>query len=410
MIAKRIDRTDKGNLKIYIKNLMEYISKPHNKYLIEKCVLYNNVNFCHDDVKSQIDELHDNVVSTVARYGNNPISHWVISFDKTDNVKKDNVKDIVQIFLQDLGYSEHQYVYGVHADTNNFHIHIATNRVGLETDKLLREGKGWHKKESRKSCCRIEKKYGFLLHDNSKTFAIDDLETFTVKSEYTGEIITRERAIVLNKPKSEITKEILKNGAYWYEMRTGLKSQQRVLQEILSTIYDKISTHNKFGDVYNLLAKKGVTTSVVMHGNRPYLTFSLDGINFEKASNVCANFTAENIAKLTGSTYRKPRASTLKTANRIRKLLLSQTVEDASKGDFSKLNVKYKIKEPVGKEPAGKELSEKEKYIFTHTKEIANMHLMQMEYLRNRHKNKNKINNIIQQEPKVNPYVSTFKI
>ena len=69
-------------------------------------------------------------------YGQNEgkmIQHFILSFDFTDNISLDEAVD--------LGYSvcglypDYQFVFGVHINTDNLHIHWVMNPVNLQTGK-----------------------------------------------------------------------------------------------------------------------------------------------------------------------------------------------------------------------------------------------------------------------------------
>jgi len=341
MISKMIPKNKASqSLRSYAKAIIDYISNPQNTDTKEKCILYGSKNMLNDSPNLQIDEMINAVLGTIGKNEASPLVHRVLSFHEsdinTDKNKPDiiekfmgNIPDIVEKFMFDLGYNDHQYVFGVHADTTNMHIHILSNRMDLLTGKKLQEGQGWWKNESRKACCRIEREYNLQTEANSKFIVCDKVEDFMITSNITGEVVKRTRPVIIRKPKSD--KENLENklrtGAIWEELRTGFKSKQRVMQEILSNFYTNIDIKMKFGDVYRELAKIGIECGIVKHGQSKHITFSLDGLHFEKASQVCPDFTVKNIEKLTGSGFRNPRPKLAEVATHFRKDIVKQPVE-----------------------------------------------------------------------------------
>lgn len=60
--------------------------------------------------------------------------HLIISF-RDEHPPLDVLKDIESEFAKALGYAEHQRIVGTHVNTDNFHMHIAINKIHPETLK-----------------------------------------------------------------------------------------------------------------------------------------------------------------------------------------------------------------------------------------------------------------------------------
>ena len=69
---------------------------------------------------------------------NDKTYHLILSFrpGEEDDLKGKDLRAIAKRFVDDLGFGEHQYVAGAHKNTNNFHLHVAINRVHPETLKV----------------------------------------------------------------------------------------------------------------------------------------------------------------------------------------------------------------------------------------------------------------------------------
>jgi hypothetical protein len=89
--------------------------------------------------------------------------HLVVSFRPGDQAKLDDaaLKDIAASFATALGYGEHHYVAGTHVNTDNFHMHIAFNKVHPLTLKAISPYKDFQKLEATSRA--MERKYGLTV-------------------------------------------------------------------------------------------------------------------------------------------------------------------------------------------------------------------------------------------------------
>lgn len=55
--------------------------------------------------------------------------HLIVSFRHDETPTSKEVKEITSMYVDALGYGEHQYVAGTHTNTENFHIHVAINKI-----------------------------------------------------------------------------------------------------------------------------------------------------------------------------------------------------------------------------------------------------------------------------------------
>ncbi|WP_296992338.1 TraI/MobA(P) family conjugative relaxase [Thalassospira sp. UBA1131] len=89
--------------------------------------------------------------------------HLVVSFRSGDQDKltKDDLMAIEAEYAKALGYADHQRVAGTHINTDNFHMHIAFNKVHPETLKVITPHRDFRilAKVSRE----MEKKYGLTI-------------------------------------------------------------------------------------------------------------------------------------------------------------------------------------------------------------------------------------------------------
>jgi len=71
------------------------------------------------------------------RVSDDPIEHFIFSFESNDTVGENEIRRCVQIAVQHLQVQLHQYTWGAHRDTDNTHIHLAVNRINPLTFKAL---------------------------------------------------------------------------------------------------------------------------------------------------------------------------------------------------------------------------------------------------------------------------------
>jgi len=63
--------------------------------------------------------------------------HLIISFAEDEHPSKEVLKDIEKELLKSIGLESHQRLVVTHNNTNNFHIHIAVNKISPDTNKLI---------------------------------------------------------------------------------------------------------------------------------------------------------------------------------------------------------------------------------------------------------------------------------
>ncbi|MFA7429904.1 MAG: TraI/MobA(P) family conjugative relaxase [Rhodospirillaceae bacterium] len=93
----------------------------------------------------------------------NKTYHLVLSLHPGEEAKLDKtaLQDIVRHYAEALGFAEHQYVAGSHLNTDNYHVHIAFNRVHPGTFKVHAPYNDF--KALEKVSRAMEKKYGLTV-------------------------------------------------------------------------------------------------------------------------------------------------------------------------------------------------------------------------------------------------------
>ena len=144
------------------------------------------------------------------------------------------VDELVDIFLKELGLEGCQTVYGLHWNTDNYHVHIAANRMHLVTLKVIDPNNGFDIEAAHKVVALVEHRQGWVSEANAR-YRVDE----------TGQMASRPRKNVL-KPKQ---------AALDVECATGEKSAQSVAQE---RGHEIIATAKSWEELHTNLAAVGL--------------------------------------------------------------------------------------------------------------------------------------------------------
>ena len=209
MIVKKIrnQNTPKPKTK-QIADLVDYIRQPHNTNPAEKIEHSGGLNFLSGTHGSQKKEMI--TLATESVYSKMPVSHFVFSWRENEQPATAQVDDLVDIFLRELGVEGCQTVYGLHYNTENYHVHIAVNRMHPVTLKVIDPNNGFDIEAAHKVLAMVEHKQGWTPEANAR---------YTVNER--GEVARRKGK---SGPKP-------KGPALDYEAATGAKSAQRIAQE-----------------------------------------------------------------------------------------------------------------------------------------------------------------------------------
>lgn len=309
IIAKKIDAKLSRNESNFdrMSALVKYCANPQSKSETEKCVAVRAINFTDDE--PSIDRIIDEFTFDMRKSKRQEvelISHWVLSW-KGGEPDVDKIFDSAKNLLEDLGYTEaNRALFAIHADTSHIHCHIAVSKVDMWTGKINSES--WFKNEAQKSLARIADKYHWSLEPGARYRVKPDArkEILTVKT--TQGIRKYDRKAVT---KCKNRKPSLGAGAKKYEYRTGLKSAQKQLQERLANFLDQNKQEMsmwKYGNFHRELSNRGIECKRILHKDKYYTAFSLDGENFFAASKVCPDLSYDNLSELlNGKSWRDAR-------------------------------------------------------------------------------------------------------
>ena len=175
MIAKRIFAPKK---KSSIRRLVNYIADPGKQkgepieqregiaqlasYMDKPQAVIRITNCGFDTVATAIWEIQ-------ATQGKNTRSkkdktyHLVISFREGEQPSKDVLETIEDRIVERIGLGEHQRISALHTDTNNWHLHVAINKVHPGTFRNVEPHQDFPKMQE--ACRELEEEFG-LLPDN----------------------------------------------------------------------------------------------------------------------------------------------------------------------------------------------------------------------------------------------------
>jgi len=137
----------------------------------------------------------------------NPQFHAVIS-TKFREHSKEELTNIAENFMNEMGYGNQPYIVVHHNDTDNNHVHIVTTKVDKTTGKKIYDG--WERLRSQKSLSIIMNK---LYHLKSPLEKINELLEYKFSSQNQLEILFERNGFkMLNNKSDETAFDVLKNG------------------------------------------------------------------------------------------------------------------------------------------------------------------------------------------------------
>ena len=239
MIVKKIKNTKTDKPKTWqIGDLVDYIRFPHNKKPQEKIECAGGRNFLSSTHVGQKTEMI--ALARESAHSRMPVQHWIFSWQEGEQPTREQVEEVVDLFLEKMELTGHQTVYGLHYDTDNYHLHIAVNRMNPETGKVVLPFNGLDIREAHKIVAFVEHKQGWASEENPLYAVLED-----------GELARRRTGREI-KPKQ---------AALDFEHATGEKSAQRIAQErghgIIKNATSWAELHEKLAGVGLRFEKKG---------------------------------------------------------------------------------------------------------------------------------------------------------
>ncbi|MBF0250777.1 MAG: relaxase/mobilization nuclease domain-containing protein [Alphaproteobacteria bacterium] len=181
MIAKRIERTTNDSYR----RLAEYIAgaKDPGEKLDKLWIVNTGAGESIDDLDFAIREIEATQALNV-RSKTDKSYHLVVSF-RDERPTDEALKDIEREFAKALGFEDHQRIAATHQNTDNFHLHVAFNKIHPVTHRSHMPLRDFRTLE--KVCRAMEKKHGLQIdlgredkqESNRKPQPAQDMEAHT---------------------------------------------------------------------------------------------------------------------------------------------------------------------------------------------------------------------------------------
>lgn len=234
MIVKKIKNQKIEKPKLWkIGDLIDYIRFPHNKKPQEKVECAGGRNFLSTTHAGQKVEMI--ALARESVHSAMPVQHWIFSWQESEQPTREQVEEAVDTFLEKMGLAGHQTVYALHYDTDNYHLHIAVNRMNPESGKVVHPHRGFDIREAHKILAFIEHKQGWASEEKALYAVLEN-----------GELVRRRIRGEERKPKQP---------ALDFEHATGEKSAQRIAQE---RGYDIMKKAESWAELHEKLAAVGL--------------------------------------------------------------------------------------------------------------------------------------------------------
>ena len=180
MITKKVPNPDKAaSVDTRVSTLLAYVRAPQTENAEEKCTYYGARGFLAVDPDEHAQEMID--LARAARRSPDPIIHYVLSWPEDERPTPAQVEDAVDLFMDELDslpkppklradhtWRDHQWVFAVHEDTDNIHVHLIGNRVDPHTDRAIKINRGFDVDAGIRASARIEHVQGWKPEPNKR--------------------------------------------------------------------------------------------------------------------------------------------------------------------------------------------------------------------------------------------------
>ncbi|MBQ9406385.1 MAG: relaxase/mobilization nuclease domain-containing protein, partial [Desulfovibrio sp.] len=227
MIVKKMKRTVINKPKAaMISGLVDYILAAKDDQGREKLVYSGSCNFITTTAAGQKAEMialaQESVQSKM------PVTHWMLSWDENEIPDNAQVDEAVALFLERMELKDHQAMYALHGNTENYHVHILVNRVHPYTEKVIQPHHGFDLEAAHRTIAEIEFRQGWHTHRNARYYVAGNgkmyrraREIFSPKTKAADmERATGEKS--LQRIARDRGEYIMQNAASWRELHEGL--------------------------------------------------------------------------------------------------------------------------------------------------------------------------------------------
>ena len=167
MIGKKIpNRFPASGKSSHIEGLANYIVSPEKKNGTEKCVYSGSRGFLTDEFSSRKAEMI--ALAEEAIRSRDPVEHYVLSWREGERPTPVHIEKTVDLLLDEFGMKGHQCFYGLHQDTDNFHLHVMLNRADPLSGRAERINKGFDVEALHRAVARIEHDQGWSREEHGR--------------------------------------------------------------------------------------------------------------------------------------------------------------------------------------------------------------------------------------------------
>jgi hypothetical protein len=219
---------------LHARDLCDYIAGPEAGDVDEKVEHRGAVNLLNLDHESQVQEMAD--LAETGRRSPQPVQHWILSWRQGEHPTTAQAEEAVRMFLGELGLAEHQCIYAVHRNTDNYHLHLAINRVHPETERVVTVNGGFDIEVAHRAIARIEHAQAWQREAGGRYQVLEQ-----------GEVRRAER------PRPRLPEPSTR--ARDFENRTGEKSAQRSAIDEGAEVLRRAKT---WGELHVRLAEYGM--------------------------------------------------------------------------------------------------------------------------------------------------------
>jgi hypothetical protein len=151
VIAEEVKKT---KAKKSIKKLVNYIIDSDNSG--EKVAYLNATNCIGDDIDLVVIEM-EMTQDKNTRTKKDKTFHMVISFPPGEVPTREQLDDIEQSLAESVGMGHHQRISAAHTNTDNFHLHVAINKIDPTSYRMVNNY--YYHKDMMKACTDLEIKH-----------------------------------------------------------------------------------------------------------------------------------------------------------------------------------------------------------------------------------------------------------
>ena len=105
---------------------------------------------------------------------NDPIEDYVLSWREGERPTPAHIEKAVDLLLDEFGMEDHQCLYGLHQNTDNFHLHLMLNRVDPLSGRAKRINKGFDIEALHRAVARIEHDQGWSREEHGRYKVSDE--------------------------------------------------------------------------------------------------------------------------------------------------------------------------------------------------------------------------------------------